>query len=382
MTHGSARGPEARWKRIGIVSWSAIGVLILVAVALYVLGRISTAVTPMVIAFILVLMLKNPVAWLQRKGMHRTLAVTVAYLVALVGLVVAGLFIVPPLVAQIRRFVIDFPKYYESAVRLWADLQARYDALTLAPWMQEALDSARTGISARLVQWSQSAAEGVFAAGSGIVTFVITMVLAVVVAFYVLKDLPAIREGVIGLIREEHRDEARRLYVKVIRTLGGYLRGQLIVATFVGILSWVGLAVIGVPYALVIGLICGVFNIIPYLGPVVGGAVAVVAALFEDPILALWAALWLFVVQQVESAFFQPRIMSDQVDLHPVLVIFSLLVGASLMGFAGMLIAIPVAAVAKGVFVFYMENHGDGARPVGGGAAGPHESSESEEDPA
>ena len=115
------------------------------------------------------------------------------------------------------------------------------------------------------------------------------------------------------------------------------------------------MSIIGVPFAGMIGVIAGVTNIIPYVGPIVGGFIAAIAALFVDPWLAVWAIIAVIIIQQVESAFLSPKIMSDQVGIHPVLVIVVLLAGASLGGLLGMLLAVPVAGIIRVTWDFFRE---------------------------
>ncbi|HET6498347.1 MAG TPA: AI-2E family transporter, partial [Coriobacteriia bacterium] len=151
------------------------------------------------------------------------------------------------------------------------------------------------------------------------------------------------------------RDETFKLVGEVTRVLEGFIRGQSLIGLIIGVLTAAGLAALGVPHALLIGIIAGVMNLIPYLGPFVGGAIAAISAAFVSPQLVLWSVLLVFAIQQIESAFLQPKIMSGQVHLHPVLVILSLLIGATIGGLVGMLFAVPVAAVAKVIFVHYYE---------------------------
>jgi predicted PurR-regulated permease PerM len=117
----------------------------------------------------------------------------------------------------------------------------------------------------------------------------------------------------------------------------------------------VGLSVLQVPGAIVIAVFAGLVNVVPYLGPGLAMALAGLAGLFVSPWLGLWAVVVVIVATQLDSLVLNPRIMSGQVDLHPVLVVFSLLTGATLFGVAGMILAIPVAAIAKAVFMYFYE---------------------------
>ena len=166
----------------------------------------------------------------------------------------------------------------------------------------------------------------------------------------------------------KRRDEAAVVMRKVSRILSGYLKGQLILSLATGIIVTIGLTLFGVPYSLVIGLLAGVLNVIPWIGPAITAVIAGVAASFVGPWYILAGVGTSIAAQQLTEIFVQPRVMSEQVDLHPLLVIFSLLIGGTLFGFTGVLLAIPVAAVTKGLFVYYFEKYTDSRLTSEGGA--------------
>ncbi|MFA5843363.1 MAG: AI-2E family transporter [Coriobacteriia bacterium] len=348
---------EATWRRIGVVSWSLIGVAVLGLGVLWLLDRLRHALVPFLLALVIVYLLRRSVSKLATRGLPRALAVLVCYLGAAAIVAVLAVFIVPLVVEQVTGFVSAFPQYYDRAYGLWADLGKRYVALSLPAWAERLGLEARAVVSQRFMGWSSSLARGAFAAGGQVVTLLFDGLLALVLAFYTLKDLPVLREEILSLAGPHGRDEAQVVFSKVSAALSGYLRGQIIISASTGALSAVALSIVGVPYALVIGLLNGVLNVVPYAGPALGATIAAIAAAFVHPLLAVWAVLAIFVVQQVNDLILAPRIMSRQVDLHPLLVVFSLLAGATLFGFVGVLMAIPVAAVAKGMFVYYFEKN-------------------------
>lgn len=347
-----------RWKRAGVRVWTIIGALIVAYVALWVLGRISTALAPFLLALVVVFMLNPVVRVFERQGrVPRVAAVAMAYGVVGAIVTVAMLFVVPPAAEQLAAFFGEFPRAYARANEFWFEALRRYQALRLPAWIDQFAATLQSGLTARLGAWSSALAGGVFTVGSQTVTLVLDFVLALVIAFYLLVDYRTIRDEILSLFRGARREEAEHVMGQVTKTLTGFLRGQLLVAFATGVMAALGLWIIGVPYAGVIGAITGILDVIPYLGPLVGGVIAAISAAFVSPWLALWAVVVIFVVQQIEGLFLAPRVMSGQVDLHPVLVIFSLLVGATLGGLVGMLLSIPVAAVAKGLFVYYYEKH-------------------------
>lgn len=346
-----------RW---ALLIWALIGAAILVAGVIWLATRISAALAPFVVAALVVFMLRRPVARLSANGLSRGKAIAICYLVGASVLTLAGLFVIPPLVEQAREFISAFPKYLEYASQLWFRLQAQYTDMAIPDWLRDAVLAARDTISAQLADWSRALAAGVLGAGGRAVGFVINLFLALVLAFFVLRDLPVFKDEILRLAGgAERRQDATEVFGRITRVVEGWMRGQGTIAVIVGVLTWLGLEVLGVPYAAIIGVIAGITNLIPYLGPIVGGTVAAIAAAFVSPMHVLYAVLWIVALQQMESLFLQPRIMSDKINVHPALIIFSLLVGAQVAGFVGMLFAMPVAGILSALFVYYFEKHTD-----------------------
>ncbi len=358
MASGTRDAGE-RWREAAFRVWTLIGVLILVVAVSFVLLRIARALVPFALALVIVYLFRGPVDALERRGMKRGLAIAACYLASLAILVLAGLFVIPPLIEQVREFLQSFPMYYDRAIATWEDFSRRYAAMELPPWVDTALASLREGLAAGLMSWSTSLAQHLLSWGSSAVSLLLNGFLAIVASFWLLKDLDAIKREVRLLAGPKRREEAAIISGTVSRVLSGYLRGQAIVSAATAVIVTLGFSILGVPYALVLGLLAGALNIIPWFGPLVAEVISAIVAVFVSPWLALGAVLVIVAAQQITDLLITPRVMSEQVDLHPVLVIFSLLVGATLAGFVGMVIAIPVAAIAKGVFVYYFEKWTD-----------------------
>jgi predicted PurR-regulated permease PerM len=165
---------------------------------------------------------------------------------------------------------------------------------------------------------------------------------------------------IVALIPPGRRDEIRGLMDRIGQAVGGFFRGQLLVALFVGVASSIGLWLIGLPFWLLVGMVAGVFNLVPLVGPFIGGGLAVIIALISgQPLKAVWAALVLLVVQQIDNHLISPNVMGRTVQLHPVVVMLALLVGASFAGLFGMLVIVPLVAVVKIVFLFIWSKYVD-----------------------
>jgi len=346
---------EERWVRVGARAWAALGIALLTVGGLWLLGQATPVLTPFILALVMIIVLRRPVAWLDARSVPRWLAVVGCYLASAVILTLVGLFVVPAVAREVSAFAQEFPRYYDSLYRLWTLLETDYATAQWPGWVGELLLASRETIVSWATRISGSTAMFVVSAGGRVFGFLTHLFLALGLAFFVLRDLPTLTRELMGLAGPGKRADLLRLASEVVNVLEGFLRGQIIIATIVGVITGGGLAVLGVPYAAVIGLIAGVTNLVPYVGPWVGGAIAAVSAAFVGPGLMGWTILWVFIVQQTESLALQPRIMSQQVRIHPALVIAALTVGATFFGIAGMLLAVPVVAVLTVVFVHYYE---------------------------
>ncbi|MDO8915457.1 MAG: AI-2E family transporter [Coriobacteriia bacterium] len=352
-TLGSRR---ERWTALAIEVWATIGVLALLYLVGTVIGRLAGALVPFGLALALVVVLRGPVDRLARHRVPRALAIAVCYLGAVIVVTVAMLFILPAFGEQIGALATALPGYLDKAYKLWLQVTQPQGTPVVPGWVTTAVLNLKDTTVKSIGSISSQSITIAFAAGSQIVTLVIDVVLALIVAFYTLLDLPKLLEEGMRIVPERFREETAHGVATVSRILGGWMRGAFIDTLVVGALIATGLTVLGVPYGFAIGIIGGVLNIVPYLGPVVAAALAGLAGLFGgSPWLALWAVAIVFGVQQFDSLLLYPRIMSKNVDLHPVLVVFSLLTGATLFGVPGMLLAVPVAAICKGLFVYYYE---------------------------
>jgi predicted PurR-regulated permease PerM len=169
-----------------------------------------------------------------------------------------------------------------------------------------------------------------------------------VLALYLLIDLPDIQSDLLHLVPEAQRAEVADLGSKIGKAVGGFFRGQLFVALLVGLLSAAGFALIRLPFWLMIGAIAGFFNLVPLVGPFIGGGLGFfVGSVTGGVQLGLKAALVEFVVQQIDNHFISPNVMRRTVELHPVTVMLSIIAGGALGGFWGVLLVVPAVAVVK-----------------------------------
>jgi predicted PurR-regulated permease PerM len=331
-------------RQIGVVSWSLLGSLLLIAAFVWGIGQISNLIVPIVVAIVVIYMLNPVVNWLQKLGMSRLLGSCLSYL-ALIGLIVAmGFLAYPSISDQARTLGDDFPQIYDDLAtdaERWADDIGFEVEVPDYDELQEDFDTAtEAGGFLSFDRISDLTLT--------VLEFILLLILAPVIAFYVLMDLPKLRDQSVELIPPERREEVLYVSRDLGRAVGGYLRGQLLVALIVGILTSFGFWLIGLDFWLLIGMIAGFLNIVPFVGPWVGGALGVLVALATaDPTTAVWAAAVAALVQQVDNHFISPNVLRYTVRLHPATIILALLVGGTVAGLLGVLLAVPVVAIIK-----------------------------------
>jgi predicted PurR-regulated permease PerM len=353
-----------RLRRAGIASWSIIGIAILIAIGWWLLLKIRVIFPPLVLALLLIYLLNPIVSALERRGLKRLLGTFLAFFVVIgsIALLVAALspFISeqaselgnkwPEMRHEVAAFIEDtagniedrFGITLETApitCLLGADETTEEDAPTHER-CDEVTTNFREQISNSLGRLTQI--------GLGVLEGLFVFILAPLLALYILIDLPDIQRDVLNLVPESHRMEVADLANKIARAVGGFFRGQFLVALVVGILSAIGFAIIGLPFALVIGAIAGFFNLIPLVGPYIGGFLGfLIGTVTVDVSLGIKAAVVELIVQQLDNHIVSPNVMRRTVQLHPATVMLSIVAGGTLAGFWGVLLGVPAVAVGK-----------------------------------
>jgi predicted PurR-regulated permease PerM len=343
--------PYERFVRIGIMAWCGIGVIILAYLLLRLLVYINPIVPPLLIAVAVVYLLNPLVSALERRGVPRAAGAGIVYVLFLCIVALVISLLVPVVTRQVGQVIDHFPDYLTDAQATISRLAARFgqepdfrlDAEQVREWLSAGEN--RQAVTRYLT--------GLRSVTNSVISGLIIIVLGPVMAFYLLVDLPRLRRGAMALIPPGRREEIKGLMDRIGQAVGGFFRGQLLVALFVGVASSIGLWAIGLPYWLLVGMVAGIFNLVPLVGPFIAGGLAVIIALVSgEPLKAVWAALVLLAVQQIDNHLISPNVMGRTVQLHPVVVMLALLVGASFAGLFGMLVVVPLVAMAKIIFLF------------------------------
>ena len=333
-----------------MVAWSAIGVLILGYLAYrYVLVPVRIAFGPVLVALVIVYLLNPVVSRLQARRIPRVWGTLITYVVFLTVVGVALRFLIPLVADQVSSFVSSVPDLLGRAQQSLTDLARRLG-----------IDVRSSDILASLSPGGEAGSfiSRIFSFTAGFLHWLVVFVLGAVLGFYLLVDLPKVQRTSMAMMPSGRHEEVRSVLEKMGRALGGYFRGQLLVAAFVGVASMLGLFIVGLPYWALVGAVAGLFNLIPLIGPFIGAIPAVFIAftttdstglLHLEPgwPLAIGASVALLVVQQIDNHIISPNVMARTVKLHPVTVMLGLLIGGTLAGLVGMLFTVPVIASAK-----------------------------------
>jgi predicted PurR-regulated permease PerM len=282
--------------------------------------------------------ISGPVDYLERRGIGRAWGTLVVLGSLVLALGIMGTALVPTIENQARELVETFPELLENAQDLVGRLQSALGLQTsfgLDP--QSVLDPARNFLSGGTLT-------AVANVGAGVANVLSLVVVTVIATVYAVAQPAPLIHGFVALFPAGQRQRVREILREVYETLQRWCLGQLTSMTIIGILSTVALSLIGIPFALLLGIFSGLISFIPFVGPAISVIPPVLLALVGTPVDALWVLLAYAGIQAVESYLIQPLVMSRAVSLHPAVVVFALLVMGTLFGFVGVLLAVPLVA--------------------------------------
>jgi len=329
-------------------NWLMLAVLVSTAGLIYLLAPV---ITPFAISAVLAYFgdpavdrLEKAKVWKWKLG--RTVAVSIVFILMLSLLTVMLLIIAPLLLDQIRLLIHRLPEWIE------------WFSGTALPWLAgkmglELKDFDPAQFSQMLKDYWKEISSAAFKimdfisrGGMAAVALLINLVLIPVVTFYLMRDWDLLIRGIHDLLPRNLEAEISRLAKEVDEVLGAFFRGQLMVMFALGVIYTIGMSLVGIEFAVLIGMGAGLLSIVPYLGSIVGLVVAAGAAIFQfqDSFHLIMVLLVFGVGQAAEGMYLTPKLVGDQIGLHPVAVIFAVLAGGQLFGFLGILLALPVAA--------------------------------------
>ncbi len=331
----------SRPRASGSTAYTVIGLVFALLLGGYFFYRISGVVLAFLLTILLSIILSAPVNFLARRGWPRTWGV-LAVVAVLAGLLwLFGMALVPAVEAQSRQFAEAFPTLLDEALTLANQAQSFFGLGTQIGLTPESLSTVGQEF---LTGSTVSTAAGVgltvaTALSFGVVVFISTI-------YLVIRPAPWV-DGFVSLFPAGWRPRAREVLDTLYHTVQRWFLGQLTAMTFIAVFWAISLSIIGVPFALLIGIFSGLISFIPYLGATISVTVPILLALISDPFTVVWVILAFVIIQQIEGNLLQPLVMSRAVDLHPALVVFALLVMGTLFGLVGVFLAVPLVAAVQ-----------------------------------
>jgi predicted PurR-regulated permease PerM len=284
--------------------------------------------------------------------LSRSVAVAIVYLIVVIAIFIGIALLVPPTIVQLSQIASHLPEYMKEvpAVSGWA--QNEIASLGIRLNIEQAVQS---GLG-NLQSYAADAIKNALGILSSLLSFFANLFFVLIISFIITLDGPNIRKIIlVNLIPKQYHDEFRFFIESVDRTFGGFIRGQIIQALIVGVGTAIAMTVLGLNFVLVASLFAGLFMLIPLVGPFLALVPPLLVCLAQAPDLAFWLVLALFIYQFIVVNVLMPRVMSEAVGLHPLLVFAALLVSVKVAGFWGAFFGIPVAGVLWAMGVFFFE---------------------------
>ena len=346
--------------------WTIVGAIALTWVVVQLLNILSVPVAIVIWTTVIVFVLRGTVNKLEEIGINRTVGTAIGYVIMFAVLALVAFLLFSPGVGMNTQFanLIENVPVYVQGISDWAnDMYARYAYML----EDESVRAFVTDVQASAMDWAgdfaKNSASGAIAFGTGLANAFMAIGFALVVAFWILMQLPQLGRECKRLVGDAHAEDLEMLHITFTRVMGGYIKGTLLQCAIIGVACGILFAVLGIPNSMALCGITGILNIIPIIGPWLGGGLAAIVGIFVSPLVAAIAILGTIVIQQFVYTFISPKIMSDSVDIHPALTLIALMAGSALGGamgglpgsLVGMLASIPAVAVAKSVFVYYFE---------------------------
>ncbi len=322
---------------------------IVVAVVFY---QIRNMLFPFVLSAIFAFMILPLVNRLERLKVGRSMAILIIFLLVFGTLGISLAFLIPIAISQIYRFVEALPEYNAQIQSFIALMESSYEQISLPQSMRVVIDQQIRQFEVGIITTVNSIIENFF----GIYRHVINFLIAPIFTFYLLKDISLVSDTFYNLFTEEGRTRTRPVMTDLNTIMRQFFRGQFLIIIIVSIMYTAFFAFVGIRYALVLGIFAGFANIVPYLGPLLGMLLPMIIASFQARELVYVVIFLVFVVKMFEAYVIRPWIIgAESINLHPLIIILAVLIGARFFGFAGVVFAIPLAGTIRVLIHHYMK---------------------------
>jgi predicted PurR-regulated permease PerM len=321
--------------------YAGIGLVFALLLALYFVYQIRAVALVLLLTLLFSIIISAPVDYLSRRGLRRGWGTLIVLGGFVLGLGLAGFALGSAVEEQTRQLIASFPTLLSDAQNLIGRVQRALGLQTqigLDP--QQLLESAQSFLSGGTV----SAAVSV---GAGVANVISLMVVVLIATIYAVVLPAPLINGFVSFFPAGRRQQVREILEEMYKAVQRWFLGQLASMTIIGLLFTVALFLIGIPFALLLGILSGLLAFVPFVGPVISVIPPILLALADEPIKVLWVLLAYLAIQSIESNLVQPVVMSRAVSLHPVVIVFALLIMGTLFGLVGVLLAVPLVAALQ-----------------------------------
>ncbi|KAB3540982.1 AI-2E family transporter [Alkaliphilus pronyensis] len=318
--------------------------------------------SPFIIGASIAYLLSPGVRWLEkkvfikinfiskRKKLHRLLSILTMYIVLITSITLLAVFIAPQIGNNISDIITSVPEYItatDNLINKWSYEIEAFSQIDIATHINQKINEAFDNISQSLEVILNNVALSVISITSGLLNFVLGLILS----FYMLMDRESFKQGFVKILRvmfsDVTVDKIKDFAREVDDLFAKFIVGKSLDSFIIACLCFIGLKIIGIRYALLLSVIIGVTNMIPYFGPFIGAVPAVIITFFDSPLNALWIIIFILALQQFDGLILGPKILGDSVGVSPFWIIFSIVVGGKLFGVIGMFLGVPVIAIIR-----------------------------------
>lgn len=338
-------------KRLNFVISITIGLVIL----FYVLSKLKWLFIYFSIALMLAYFFDPLYRYLIHKKVPKVLAIIVVFGIIITLLILTIVFLIPSVINQLNVLYREIPNFIENYQNLILSIKPQLSKFINPADVEILLKENLSELQKGILGFSQT----IIIYLSNIVSSItFGIVIIPLILFYLMRDMGIFKENLYIFVSKGNKKEFKEVLEKIDHIVSGFIRGRIIVCFIVGTLIGIGLYFLNLKFALIIGIVSGIFNFIPYLGPIVGVVLALIFALGQPWWILLMIVVLFVLVNQLEAIYLNPNILGKELGLHPLTVILSMLICGLLLGILGILVAVPLAAILKVLAIRYLVQEG------------------------
>ncbi|QQY80561.1 putative PurR-regulated permease PerM [Keratinibaculum paraultunense] len=314
---------------------------------------LSDIIFTILISLIFAYLLNPLVNYFEKHNIKRSWGIFIIYGIIVGIILIFSFLVIPKTVKELKRLISVLPIYFERISYILNELYINIDNISsVFNGIEEIFIDSINNIQNVIVTSINKFIEGIVSTFSKI----ISLILIPILTFYFIKDNEYFKNKIYLTIPKKYRKKTEALFCEINLVLSQFVRGRLLLAMYVGLVTTIMLLILKVDFAVIIGVITGVADIIPYIGPFLGFLPAVFFALLDSPIKALWVGILFILIQWVENNILAPKIIGESTGIHPITILLALIIGGGMFGVIGMIFSIPIIAIWNILFDFIIEN--------------------------